>query len=87
MTKFLIFAGQEFYANGGANDIVPCDCSTEEEAIAYAKLLLVRTFTTNYWGSELSITIEWVQVFSIERGEVIFRRGNVFGDDSGIVIL
>ena len=92
--RFLIFAGQEFYANGGANDLVSTSPRTKEKAIEYARSLLSKDkrFITNFWFDEDTEfddgnIIEWVQVFDLELCEVIFRRGKVFGDDSGIVIL
>ena len=91
--RFLIFAGQEFYANGGANDLVSTSPRTKEKAIEYARSLFNKKFTTNHWIIDdleepiTEMTIEWVQVFDLELCEVVFRRGKVFGDDSGIVIL
>ena len=91
--RFLVFAGQEFYANGGANDLVSTACKTKEKAIEYARdLLKNKMFITNRWVDKYTkrddgTKIEWVQVYDLEKCEVIFRRGKVHGDDSGIVIL
>lgn len=92
-TRFLVFAGEQFYANGGANDLVSTSCRTEKEAVKYANDLLENgIFISHVWHDEYTTRddgskIEWVQVFDLEKCEVIHRIGKVYGEDSGILIL
>ena len=83
--KFLIFCGQEFYANGGANDLMSV-MDNEKKAIQHAKELIGKSFSTNFWG-DLEMPIEWVQVFDLEMCEVIVKDGKVHGDDCGIILI
>ena len=86
--KFLVFAGEQFYANGGANDLVSTSCKTEERAINYAKQLLGQRFSTHRGDDgvfDVSSPVEWVQVYDLDKCEVIFRAGA--GAVSGVVIL
>ncbi len=90
--RFLVFAGQQFYANGGGNDIITTDCKTQEDAIEHAKSIMGKSFTTNEWIDEdgdvhVEMEIEWVHVFDLKLCEIIFRVGEVYGNEDGIVIL
>lgn len=90
--RFLVFAGQEYYANGGANDLASIACKTKNEAIKYADSLIGKEFTTHFWYEKdskhmVSMEVEWAHVFDLKKCEVIYRTGNIFGDENGIIIL
>ena len=92
MKQFLIFCGEKYYANGGANDLISTSCKTESEAIEYAKSIMGKKFATNFWKDDdgtygTESIVEWVQVVDLEKCEVIFKEGKPYGDDSGIVII
>jgi len=93
MKQFLIFCGEKYYANGGANDLISTSCKTQEKAIEYAKSIMGKKFSTNFWADDDGTTydvenfVEWVQVVDLEKCEVIFKEGKPYGDDSGIVII
>ena len=90
--KFLIFGGRNFYASGGANDLISTIPQTEDEAIDYARSLIGRKYTTERWilpdgHHTVDITVQWSQVFDLEKCEIIFRAGSVFGDESEILMV
>ena len=87
--RYLIFAGQEFYANGGANDLISSTAQNKTEAIHYANGLIGKYFAIlDEDGDEYAESaIEWVHVFDLVECDIIHRVGNVFGNENGIKLV
>ena len=78
---FFIFGGEQFYADGGARDIISRTCDKQlAESIARAligkKVPIVENWIDpKYW---LDMTIEWTQVMD-EEGTIHFEFGKPYG--------
>ena len=78
---FLIFAGECFYASGGAYDLCH-NTEDEKEALDHAKGLLGRRIVTDVaeWSDDRTdddtTVIEWSHVFDTSKQEVVAEFGD-----------
>lgn len=81
--RYLIFAGQQYYASGGANDLV---CIEEHQDVAERKALELYNIGTIEIGDKLiDLDIEWVQVFDLVNKDFIAEHGDVHYSEHGML--
>lgn len=74
--RYLIFCGEEYYANGGGYDYLD-GFHDRELACNYCDAIIgdLYKIVTDNW--EHHFDIEWAHVFDIETREIIHRAGEV----------
>ena len=88
---YLIFGGEVFYPDGGANDIIE-NHTDKDLAILRANEVIGMTAMTNIatedWDDDSSHTIEWSQVYDVAAGKVIYKsEGTPYGESNGVIEL
>jgi hypothetical protein len=76
---YLIFGGQAYYASGGANDLI--ETHDDESCAIQRAVELINLYAVTYkakkedldWDEDDKHKIEWTQVYSTEKGEVIYK--------------
>ena len=89
---YLIFGGECYYASGGANDLIE---EHEDESCAIQRAVeLIGLFAIIHkakqedidWDYDEGHKIEWTQVYSVDRGEVIYKSESTpYGENSGTI--
>ena len=88
---YLIFGGEVFYPDGGANDIIESHTS-KEYAILRANEVIGMTamtyITTEDWDDDQYHTIEWTQVYDVVAGKTIYKSERTpYGESDGVIEL
>lgn len=72
--RYLIFAGETYYADGGAHDLVASYAGTANPTIVCEHAAeIYRERKTNPNGA-------WCHVYDIETAKIIWTKGRSFGD-------
>lgn len=82
--RYLLFAGERYYAHGGANDYV--DNFLTLNGATTAADILVDDARTVVWANsrngEYEAAVEWAHVLDISTGEIVYKAGEgPHGDD------
>ena len=84
-TRYLIFGGEEYYANGGVYGLITEHTASLKDTISYADKLFDNyieiTDEDGYKGHE---HIEWVQVVNASTMKIEYQKGKSYGHRSTV---
>ena len=80
---YLIFGGECYYASGGINDLI--ETHDDESCAIQRAIELLGMSAITYkakkedleWDDDISHEIEWVQVYSVESGDTVYRSETI----------